>query len=392
MRSMILFAPALLACTTASDDVVGPFTGTTHRYAMDSITFPSTREEALAWGGDLDGDGMPDNQLGSVFGNLAAQHNINEHPFDIIAGGLIATSLEVTADDLTNDGSVGVRYLGTPDADAMQVGGRMSDGTFRSNPSATTKVPGDAELHLPVFDDADPTLIHAVALELELIPDDAGGYTAHVHAAIPRAAGAVNRAFMEKVYEGIAQMIASEPGEHRVMMSIFDSNKDGTLTFEEVANNSLMVALLSPDVSYLGAPAIALGFRAHFRPCADGSCLDGVPFDSCFDRKRDGDETDVDCGGSCRGCEANAACVTAADCETTTCDQGRCGPPSCSDGVRDGLESDVDCGANCGKCAVGQRCYLASDCTSNVCGEPCTNENPLGCPIDVDSHTCYAGP
>jgi hypothetical protein len=393
MRPFPALATLVLAsCGTSSDDVVGPFTGDTHRYALDAIEFPTSHEQALDFGGDLDGDGTPDNQLGSVFGNLAAQHNINEHAFDIIAGGVIATSLEITADDPLNDSTVGVRYLGTPDSPFVELGGKLSDGWFRSNRTATTNAPGEADLLLPVFDDADPTLIHAVGVELELIPDTAGGYTAHVHGVIPRAPAAVNREFMAKVYQGIVQMIASEPSEHRVFTSIFDADKDGTISFDEVLDNSLLTSLLAPDVSFDGAQSIAVGFRAHFRPCPSGQCPNSEPFDSCFDRKRDGDETDVDCGGSCRGCEAGASCVTASDCETTTCDQGHCGPPSCSDGVKDGLESDVDCGANCGRCATGKRCYLSTDCTSGKCGAPCMSSNPLDCPIDLDSDTCFSGP
>ncbi|MCB9734189.1 MAG: hypothetical protein H6745_16455 [Deltaproteobacteria bacterium] len=39
--------------------------------------------------------------------------------------------------------------------------------------------------------------------------------------------------------------------------------------------------------------------------CAEPSCEDGA---------EDGDETDVDCGGSCEPCEAGAGCASDADC------------------------------------------------------------------------------
>jgi hypothetical protein len=43
--------------------------------------------------------------------------------------------------------------------------------------------------------------------------------------------------------------------------------------------------------------------------------------------------------------------------------------PPCSDGVLDGNESDVDCGGSCGAtCADGQRCLGNADCRGGVCG------------------------
>ena len=44
----------------------------------------------------------------------------------------------------------------------------------------------------------------------------------------------------------------------------------------------------------------------------------------CIDKLQDGDETDVDCGGSCPKCGAGKKCKTGADCSSTNCDAGRC--------------------------------------------------------------------
>lgn len=44
-------------------------------------------------------------------------------------------------------------------------------------------------------------------------------------------------------------------------------------------------------------------------------------------------------------------------------------PPPCLDMVRNGDETDVDCGGSCpGKCAEGQFCLVSADCLSNNCG------------------------
>ena len=43
---------------------------------------------------------------------------------------------------------------------------------------------------------------------------------------------------------------------------------------------------------------------------------------TCTDGTINGDETDVDCGGSCPTCGVGEACATAADCESAECAGG----------------------------------------------------------------------
>ena len=43
---------------------------------------------------------------------------------------------------------------------------------------------------------------------------------------------------------------------------------------------------------------------------------------TCTDGTINGDETDVDCGGSCPPCGVGEACATAADCESAECAGG----------------------------------------------------------------------
>ena len=51
-----------------------------------------------------------------------------------------------------------------------------------------------------------------------------------------------------------------------------------------------------------------------------------VKLNSCLNGKKDGDETDVDCGGSCGGCGANQACAANTDCiGSILCIEDKCG-------------------------------------------------------------------
>lgn len=105
--------------------------------------------------------------------------------------------------------------------------------------------------------------------------------------------------------------------------------------------------------------------------CASMSCENGVCLpSSCSDGVQNGIETDVDCGGLCTGCEPGESCADANDCLQQVCQNSVCLPPSCSDGVRNGTESDIDCGGDaCStRCPPGQKCMSASDCRPNdVC-------------------------
>lgn len=103
---------------------------------------------------------------------------------------------------------------------------------------------------------------------------------------------------------------------------------------------------------------------------------------SCYDHVLNGQETDVDCGGSdCKPCLMSKICQEDSDCyqfpydcRRAVCDQNvQCAPDygscetQCADGDIDGFETDVDCGGPCAGCGIGQYCILPSDCASKVC-------------------------
>jgi hypothetical protein len=104
--------------------------------------------------------------------------------------------------------------------------------------------------------------------------------------------------------------------------------------------------------------------------CASGFC-DGKTnlcvAASCKDGKKNGNETDVDCGGACSPCALGLACLVGGDCASGSCVGSKCAP-TCTDGVKDGDETDVDCGGSCPtKCEVGKACSSPDDCSTGNC-------------------------
>ncbi|MFO0679789.1 MAG: hypothetical protein U0169_24910 [Polyangiaceae bacterium] len=126
---------------------------------------------------------------------------------------------------------------------------------------------------------------------------------------------------------------------------------------------------------------------------ATGSCLDcnnsadctdpAKPFCSaahtcvaptCSDGVKNGNETDVDCGGSCGAtCGTSKSCNAFGDCASSVCTNFLCAAPTCSDFVKNGDETGTDCGGSCAgsptnkKCAVGIGCSTGADCTTGTC-------------------------
>jgi hypothetical protein len=99
--------------------------------------------------------------------------------------------------------------------------------------------------------------------------------------------------------------------------------------------------------------------------CRDGICKTAAPADGV----KNGDETDVDCGGkSAPACADGLACLVKDDCQSGVCTGNVCQAPSPTDGVKNGDETDVDCGgAVAPKCAVGKGCKIDGDCNNVKC-------------------------
>lgn len=101
----------------------------------------------------------------------------------------------------------------------------------------------------------------------------------------------------------------------------------------------------------------------------------------CKNTLKDGEETDVDCGGVCGGCALGKTCKEDNDCADKAagakCTNNVCA--LCSDGKTNGDETDVDCGGKaCGPCGVGKQCKVGLDCKSEAC-----TANACACPANM---------
>ena len=118
--------------------------------------------------------------------------------------------------------------------------------------------------------------------------------------------------------------------------------------------------------------------------CAAATCSDGA---------QNGQETDVDCGGElCPAkCDEKRSCLASVDCKSGLCKMNQCVPPACLDQLKNGPESDIDCGGSCPPCFDNLTCSQGSDCQSGVCSDKkrclapsCTDLVKNGQESDID--------
>ena len=102
------------------------------------------------------------------------------------------------------------------------------------------------------------------------------------------------------------------------------------------------------------------------RRCNAWMCTSTQPT-HCTDGIKSGDESDVDCGGSCTGCTGSKACTDGDDCLSYACGGNACEPAHCGDGVQSGDEGGVDCGGSCGTACVVYDCGSQSQISLAEC-------------------------
>lgn len=310
---LVIFATACGATRREPTDppvvVVGPFTGTTSRWVMDGVStadtdlHPSTRDK---WVGH--------SKIGGLLSAVFAVNDGSTATPAMRSSGVLRSTLELISDDpvLANDNSVGMRYVaGIEDSTSIELGGRLARAQFHSNGAFDRAAPLiRGELLLPVFRYADPIRLRVTNLETSLLVTDTS-------LEMLVQGGVLDADVKAAVFPSVNQMVAFRPTEFGLLRVFFDPNFDGVITREESdaaidtlvnrdvrIDDSGRVALHTSDAS--DANGYSLGVVLRFVRCESGWC--GDDSQPCTDRVQDGDETSIDCGGSCGPCSGTAPC------------------------------------------------------------------------------------
>jgi hypothetical protein len=114
------------------------------------------------------------------------------------------------------------------------------------------------------------------------------------------------------------------------------------------------------------------------------------------DGVKNGAETGVDCGGTdaaTKRCPTNEGCLDGTDCADQICTANKCAAPTKNDGKKNGDESDVDCGGTltgAPACGVGKSCNVHADCASNGCDYNKKCADGKSCTQHFGGDTCGA--
>ena len=147
----------------------------------------------------------------------------------------------------------------------------------------------------------------------------------------------------------------------------------------------------------------ALGGKCKTANDCEAGCLVGI----CVaandtDGKKNNGETDVDCGGpNAKKCVTGKGCATGPDCGLGYCPATTCVVPTAIDNVQNGTETDLDCGgaaqtfggvtvAGGPKCALTKVCGADTDCTSAICsnGAAAVGALPAGAKHCIEALSC----
>ncbi len=130
--------------------------------------------------------------------------------------------------------------------------------------------------------------------------------------------------------------------------------------------------------------------------CKAGKCSPILPADGV----KNGTETDIDCGGVGNArCADALICKVDGDCKSDVCKDLadgmglRCQVPTTTDGKKNGTETDVDCGGGGGNpgCAVGLACVASDDCSSQGCDYNKKCAVARSCSAHYGGDTCGSG-
>jgi len=318
----VLFAAAItslsLAACGGGSDTITP-AGAHHHYVVNKALVPTKNDEARAYGLDLNGDGVVDNQLGMVLGTLAGMGFDIQATIDTaVLKGSINLLMDVQTSDATfmSDASTGLSvFIGSnpqPPACAgsddvtcttakpavctgcgnqlnpmggmftaatnqdIALAGKIVGGTFTAGPGdLSIQIAIGGTMPIPL------NLLGARAKASTMSDANLGTVSGDAVTGGVILAGAItqddiNNNIIPAVVNQLTPTImrdcnmTSPPvmgcgcmdgSTGKTIIGLFDANMDCMVSVDEVKTNSLIMSLLAPDVTVDGKMALSLGIK-----------------------------------------------------------------------------------------------------------------------------------
>jgi len=260
-----------LGCIDGGSDELVP--GQQHQFVVSELQIPHSTAAATDLGFDLDGDGNPDNKLGSMLAQLfqADVANMSDVVDELVRDGQIVHLVEVRASSLELstqasasmrvgldlDENAGDNFSGFEDFEVdvstdSPLVGHINHGVLSAGPGSIV-----LQLALPGGDS--PFVVSVIGAEMEasVVPNTLGG----------RVGGAITKASVDTLiipfaHAAMMRKITEEcPGGEceddssagHFFLQLFDRNEDGEVSLGEVRGHPLVESLTKPDVDLLDA-------------------------------------------------------------------------------------------------------------------------------------------
>lgn len=246
--------PVLASCAASPSAPPTPESGEHIRLVLDDVTLPADGSAASGVAVDFNGDGILDNVIGDVIAALVGLGG--EARDDASVRSLIGSGGVPSVIDVFGAGSdvVGIEYQGRA-GDAASVLRATADG---SGGYATDGVlPASLTVLIPVLQDADAIAMQLDYAAIALTPTGSGGYDVVLQGLVEP------DPLVTAGCAALFQMIAADPAAHADLVSLLDTNHDGTLSPDECT--SYMRNLVGPDVTAGSnrTPYTSLGIALH---------------------------------------------------------------------------------------------------------------------------------
>jgi hypothetical protein len=293
---LLLTALPLIAC--GGEDDGGPPEGPKYPYVVSEASVPTSNQQAVEFGLDINGDNVDDNQLGSVLAALVRQgFDVQDAIKEAIDQGDIILLMELQTTSFSSAGRSGIQVhlsdkasaMPAPCTDAADMVCRKhldGNGSFAvatgspDNAAVTGKVVGGTFNGGPGNISIKIALGGPAGVQLDLIGarakasgiSEAGIDSVVVAGALPeedlktQVIPAIHSQLVPIITAACPMPQAADcgcpSGTARTILNLFDTApKDCTVTVQEIADNTLIKSLLAPDVTIDGQKALSLGLK-----------------------------------------------------------------------------------------------------------------------------------
>lgn len=255
--------------------IVTPATGVQYQYVTNTLVLPATSEQTQTYALDIDGDPKQttDNKFGELLSllasaapNLELQATLDES----ISTGQLVTLHMIKADEFLNDPSVSwFIYLGQPakylsfdnsgeftlDSKTplnSPVVGSITNGHFSGGP-------GSVQVRMNLLGQLIELDLIGIRLEADVNQNGCvngilgGGITVEEFRSM----------LLPAIAAGLYRIAEENQDTASPLLQAFDSNKDKTITAEELEKNPILKLALSPDLDLLDS-------TGEFNPGQDG--------------------------------------------------------------------------------------------------------------------------